>query len=161
MHRDTDQRLGAGGAREIKNHPFFQTIVWEDMATLRAGLRISKSIAEQPAFGDLLEAEAWPCLDLNDEAALDDYISNTVHSGNALAGTCKMGTAAGRDGSAVVDERLNVIGTRGLRVVDASVIPTMPGGQLAATVVAMAERAAEMIVAEKAEEAPSMAGQKA
>ena len=133
----------------------------EDMATLRAGLRISKSIAEQPAFGDLLEAEAWPCLDLNDEAALDDYISNTVHSGNALAGTCKMGTATGRDGSAVVDERLNVIGTRGLRVVDASVIPTMPGGQLAATVVAMAERAAEMIVAEKAEEAPSMAGQKA
>ena len=87
--------------------------------------------------------EAWPRLNLQDDAACDDYIANTVHSGNALAGSCKMGSA--RDPMAVVDTALRVRGTRGLRVVDASVLPTMPGGQLGATVFAIAERAASII----------------
>ena len=54
-----------------------------DLATLRAGLRISREIVRQPAFASLLGEEAWPRLDLADDAALDDYIAHTVHSGNA------------------------------------------------------------------------------
>lgn len=100
------------------------------------------------------EAEAWPCVDLSDDAALDDYIASTVHSGNALAGTCKMGGA--RDDSAVVDTSLRVRGTSGLRVVDASVLPTMPGGQLGATVFALAEKASGILGAGRAGE-PSTA----
>jgi len=114
-----------------------------DLATLREGLRIAQRIVEQPAFDDVRGAEAWPRLDLEDAAAVNEYIASTVHSGNALAGSCKMGSAA--DEMAVVDERLCVMGTKGLRVVDASIIPTMPGGQLGATVLAIAERAADMI----------------
>ena len=115
----------------------------EDKATLRAGLRIAKAIAEQPAFDDVRSDEQWPKLDLSDDAALDDYIASTVHSANALAGTCKMGKPG--DKMAVVDTHLRVIGTSGLRVVDASVLPTMPGGQLGATTFAIAERASELI----------------
>ena len=114
-----------------------------DLATLREGLRIAQRIVEQPAFDDVRGAGAWPRLDLEDAAAVNEYIASTVHSGNALAGSCKMGSAA--DEMAVVDERLCVMGTKGLRVVDASIIPTMPGGQLGATVLAIAERAADMI----------------
>ena len=115
-----------------------------DLATLREGLRLSKAIAEQPAFDDVRDEEAWPRLDMSDDDALDDYIASTVHSGNALAGTCKMGRAT--DAAAVVDEALCVRGTSGLRVVDASVLPTMPGGQLGATVFALAEKASGIIL---------------
>ena len=89
----------------------------------------------------------WPCLgDLDDDDALDEYIRSTVHSANALAGTCKMGSDA--DDQAVVDTALRVRGAKGLRVVDASVIPTMPGGQLGATTFAIAERAAAIMLGE-------------
>ena len=115
-----------------------------DMATLRAGLRISDEIVSQHAFDAVRGEEAWPRLDLSDDAALDEYIRNTVHSGNALAGTCKMGRPA--DPLSVVDAELRVKGTHGLRVVDASVIPTMPGGQLGATVFALADRACRLIL---------------
>ena len=117
-----------------------------DMATLREGLRLGRQLASQSAFDDVRDDEAWPCLDLDDDDALDDYIRRTVHSANALAGTCKMGTAGDR--MAVVDTSLRVKGATGLRVVDASVIPTMPGGQLGATTFAIAERAAGIILEE-------------
>ena len=60
-----------------------------------------------------------------DDASIDEYIRSTLHSGNAIVGTCKMGASA-EDG-AVVDSQLRVHGVAGLRVVDASVIPIIPG----------------------------------
>ena len=117
-----------------------------DLATLRDGLRTSHAIAQQPAFSALLTEEAWPRIDLQNDAALDDYIANTVHSGNALAGTCKMGRVS--DPAAVVDPELRVRGVVGLRVVDASVMPSMPGGQLGATTFAIAERACGILLSE-------------
>ena len=62
---------------------------------------------------------------------------------NALVGTGKMGEAD--DALAVVDNHLKVIGVSNLRVVDASVMPTLPGGQTAASTVALAEKAADLI----------------
>ena len=59
------------------------------------------------------------------DADIDEYIRTTLHSGNAVVGTCAMGQDA-RQG-AVVDGELRVHGTDGLRVVDASVIPVIPG----------------------------------
>jgi choline dehydrogenase len=61
-------------------------------------------------------------------------------------GTCKMGAAA--DPAAVVDGRLRVRGVAGLRVVDASVMPAVPSGNINATVIAIAEKAADLIVAD-------------
>lgn len=117
-----------------------------DLATLRAGLRIAREIVMQPAFESVRGEEAWPRLDLDDDAALDDYIASTVHSGNALAGSCKMGRTTSDPMAVVSSEDLRVRGVANLRVVDASILPTMPGGQLGATVFAIAERAADMIL---------------
>lgn len=74
---------------------------------------------------------------------VDAYIKRTLHSANAVVGTCAMGTAASR--GAVVDGQLKVHGVEGLRVVDASVFPKIPGGQTGAPTVMVAERAASMI----------------
>jgi choline dehydrogenase len=79
---------------------------------------------------------------------LRDFIRRTVVTGYHPAGTCAMGgdvakSASGYD--SVVDSQLRVRGVAGLRVVDASVMPTLPRGGLTAPVVAMAERAADLI----------------
>lgn len=66
-------------------------------------------------------------LALQDDASLDEYIRSTLHSGNAIVGTCKMGASAAE--GAVVDSQLRVHGIAGLRVVDASVIPIIPGAR--------------------------------
>ena len=59
------------------------------------------------------------------DEAMDEYIRTTLHSGNALVGTCAMGLAP--ENGAVVDAHLRVHGVRGLRVADSSVIPNIPG----------------------------------
>lgn len=77
------------------------------------------------------------------DADVDAYIKRTLHSANAVVGTCAMGSSPTR--GAVVDSELKVHGVEGLRVVDASVFPKIPGGQTGAPTVMVAERAATMI----------------
>ena len=62
---------------------------------------------------------------MQSDEALDHYIRTTLHSGNALVGTCALGLAPEK--GAVVDADLKVYGVRGLRVADSSVIPHIPG----------------------------------
>ena len=82
----------------------------------------------------------------------DEYLACVARSYTATiyhpAGTCKMGSAW--DPTAVVDPRLRVLGVRGLRVVDASIMPTIVSGNTNAPVIMIAERAADFIKAEKA-----------
>lgn len=78
------------------------------------------------------------------DAELDEYIFKTVHSGNALVGTCKMGTSVS-DGSVVSSKDLRVFGISNLVVADSSVIPRIPGGQTGAPAVMVAERAAALL----------------
>ena len=73
---------------------------------------------------------------------MEEYIRTTVHSSNAIVGTARMG--AGPQDS-VVDAALRVHGVSGLRVVDASVMPSIPGGQTAAPTVMIAERLAAVL----------------
>ena len=68
---------------------------------------------------------------------MEAYIRGTVHSANGLSGGCCIGQ--------VVDEELRVVGVAGLRVADASVMPTIVGAQLALPTTAIAERAARLI----------------
>lgn len=75
------------------------------------------------------------------DADLEAYVRRSACSGNALVGSCRMG-AAPTDGSVVSAQDFGVWGVDALRVVDASVIPTIPGGQTGAPTVMIAERAA-------------------
>jgi len=119
-----------------------------DRQTLREGIRICRKIAAQAAFDGMRGVETWPGAAAVSDADLDEYVSKVVHSANGLSGSCRMGRDD--DEMAVVDESLRVRGVRGLRVVDASVMPSMPGGQLGATTFALAERASSIILAGEA-----------
>ena len=113
----------------------------EDLATLRAGIRAARRIYRTPPQGDLTGAEKLPGEAVQSDADLDAFIRETNYVSMHPVGTCAMG--AGPD--AVVDPDLRVIGVEGLRVVDASVMPTVPGANTNAAVIMIAERAADLI----------------
>ena len=114
-----------------------------DAATLRAGVRLARSIAGQGPLAELIDAEVHPGPDADTDDAIDDYVRRTLHSGNAVVGSAAMGVAG--DAAAVVTPDLCVKGVKGLRVADASVCPKIPGGQTGAVVFAIAERAATLL----------------
>lgn len=87
--------------------------------------------------------ELQPGPDITSRADIDAYIRRTAWTVHHPLGRCKMGS----DGheAAVVDPALRVGGLEGLRVIDASVIPDMPGGNINAPIIMMAERTADLI----------------
>eukprot|EP00929_Paragymnodinium_shiwhaense_P049575 TRINITY_DN24_c0_g2_i1.p1 TRINITY_DN24_c0_g2~~TRINITY_DN24_c0_g2_i1.p1 ORF type:complete len:625 (+),score=141.31 TRINITY_DN24_c0_g2_i1:58-1932(+) len=116
----------------------------QDFATVREGIRLGRKLAKQPAFADHLGPEIFPGAHVQTDAELDAYISDSAHTANALAGTCRMGPTT--DPLAVVDPDMCVMGLKGLRVCDSSVMPKLPGGQAGACTVMIAERAADVIL---------------
>ena len=129
-----------------------------DMATLVAGLKLARRIADAPPLAKYLEREGWPGADAQSDADLEAYVRRTACSGNALVGTCRMG-AAPTDGSVVSAADFGVWGVDALRVVDASVLPAIPGGQTGAPAVMVAERAAAQLTGRGAPKAaPQAAG---
>ncbi|GIL70388.1 hypothetical protein Vretimale_3577 [Volvox reticuliferus] len=117
----------------------------EDLATLRNGVRIAREIVAQEPLRKLLEEETFPGERITGDTDIEEYVRRTVHSGNALVGTCAMGTSPG-SGAVVSSADLKVYGVKGLRVVDASVLPRIPGGQTGAATVMVAERAAALLL---------------
>jgi len=116
----------------------------KDVATIRAGLKLSRKIAEQPAFKEHISHEVFPGPHVKTDAQLDAYIADSVHTANALVGTCRMGEVT--DPETVCDSEMRVKGVSRLRICDASIMPALPGGQSGACVVMIAERAADMIM---------------
>jgi len=112
-----------------------------EMARLIAGVRRMRALFADPAFAALRGAEIEPGEALRDDAALAAWIRARADMQCHPVGTCAIGT----DAQAVVDPALRVIGIDGLRVVDASVMPTIVGANTFATTVAIAERAARLI----------------
>lgn len=112
-----------------------------DLKTLREGIKLTRELGRRKEWGEYLGDEVYPGPDVSTDAQIDEYVKDTLHTANALTGTCKMGT--GKD--AVVTPDLRVIGVNGLRVTDSSTIPTIPGGQTATPTVMIAERAAAFI----------------
>ncbi|HEY4277042.1 MAG TPA: GMC family oxidoreductase N-terminal domain-containing protein [Conexibacter sp.] len=113
-----------------------------DIARLAAGVRFAREIGSGEGLRGLSEGEVLPGPQVQDEAAIRDYIRQAMTSYNHQVGTCRMGT----DASAVVDPQLRVNGVTGLRVADASIIPSIPSANTNATVLAIAERAAAQIL---------------
>jgi choline dehydrogenase len=112
-----------------------------DLKVMLEGLRLSRAILAQPAFAPYRGEEILPGDDVRAEADLVAFIRRKAETIYHPVGTCRMGT----DETAVVDPQLRVRGVTGLRVVDASVMPKLIGGNTNAPVVMIAERAADLI----------------
>ena len=114
-----------------------------DRVTLRAGLRMAREVGRQAALRPFVAAEAAPGPENWSDAALDAHIAATGISVHHPLGTCRMGPDP--EEGAVVDGELRVHGVEQLRVVDASVMPDMVGGNINAPVIMIAEKAADLI----------------
>jgi choline dehydrogenase len=112
-----------------------------DVDALVEGLRRAREIAQAEPFDDVRGEEVWPGADRTTDEELAEHVRETSHTVYHPVGTCRMG--GGDD--AVVDDDLRVHGVEGLRVVDASIMPTLTGGNTNAPTVAIAERAADLI----------------
>jgi choline dehydrogenase-like flavoprotein len=113
-----------------------------DRAALMAGLRMCAEIAKSPALGDMIGEIARPlgASELNDET-LERALNSLSHTLYHPVGTCRMGS----DDSSVLDSELRVRGVDGLRVADASVMPTIIRGHTHAPSVLIGEKAADLI----------------
>lgn len=114
----------------------------EDGELLLRGVRFARRVFATSPLRDLVDAEVQPGPAIVDDDALRAYARATADSLLHAVGTCAMG----RDASAVVTPTLEVRGASGLRVVDASIMPTVPSGNTCAAVMMVAERAADFIL---------------
>ena len=107
-----------------------------------------RKVAEQPALKDIRGDEIIPGPSVQTDDEIDTWIRGIAETIYHPVGTCKMGQAG--DTMAVVDAELKVIGISCLRVVDASVMPTLVGGNTNAPTIMVAEKAADMILGKSA-----------
>jgi choline dehydrogenase len=116
----------------------------DDLPQFVAGIRMMREILRAKPLGDLLGRELGPGSDARTDEEIGAYVRDRA-SGTIYhpVGTCKMGT----DAMAVVDPALRVHGTEALRVVDASVMPTLIGGNTNAPTIMIAEKAAALLLA--------------
>lgn len=116
----------------------------EDLALTLRGVKIARRLAAQPALASLVHEEAEPGPGATDDAALVDWIRGNAVTVYHPAGTCRMGS----DPGAVLDPQLRLRGLAGLRVVDASVMPTLVSGNTNAPVIMIAEKAADLVLSD-------------
>jgi choline dehydrogenase len=113
----------------------------EDMASLVEGVKLAREVTSKPPLAEAAAREIYPGADVADDGDIEAYVRRNVQLLYHPVGTCRMGT--GDD--AVVDPHLRVRGIDSLRVVDASVMPQIPGGNTNAPTIMIAERAADLI----------------
>ncbi len=106
-----------------------------------AGARLTRALAGATALAPYVAGELQPGADVQSYTALLAAACAHGSSGHHLVGTCRMGTDVG----AVVDPRLRVHGVTGLRLVDASVMPTLVSGNTNLPTIMIAEKTADMI----------------
>ena len=127
----------------------------EDRRALREGVRMMRKVAEQSALDAYRTEELFPGKDVESDEQIDAWIRKHAETIYHPVGTCKMGQAS--DEMAVVDGELKVFGVEGLRVIDASVMPTLVGGNTNAPTIMIAEKISDVIrgrAALPAEDAP-------
>jgi choline dehydrogenase-like flavoprotein len=115
-----------------------------DLAVMIEGARLSRRILAQAPFAPYRGEEIFPGSAARSDAELAAFVRRKAETIYHPAGSCRMGA----DADAVVDAELRVRGVEGLRVADASVMPTLVGGNTNAPVIMIAERAAELLGAD-------------
>jgi choline dehydrogenase len=141
-----------GTIRLASSHPFDAPLIdpnylasQRDLDVMLDALNWSRRVLNAPAFDPYRKAELEPGADVTSRDDLIAFIRNKAESIYHPVGTCKMGAA--NDEMSVVTPDLKVKGVAALRIIDASVMPRLIGGNTNAPVIMIAERAAEMILA--------------
>lgn len=114
----------------------------EDLASLLAGMRLAREIAEQSPLKEMIVKEVKPGPEVVDDEELAADLRRRLMLIYHPVGTCRMSDS---DPAAVVDSQLWVHGLEGLRVADASIMPTIPGGNTNAPTIMIAEKSADLI----------------
>jgi choline dehydrogenase len=113
----------------------------EDREGFRACVRLTREIIHQQALDKYRGEEIQPGIHVQTDEEIDTFVREFVESAYHPSCSCKMGT----DDMSVVDPQTRVRGIEGLRVVDSSIFPTIPNGNLNAPTIMVAERAADII----------------
>lgn len=114
----------------------------DDRRVMREGVRIARHIFAQSAFDEMRGEELAPGAQVRTDDEIDAYVRRHAEADYHSTSTARMG----HDRMAVVDDTLRVHGLQSLRVVDASVMPHLPGGNTAIPVAMIAEKAADLIL---------------
>jgi len=116
----------------------------KDQEVIVAALRIARQLMRTPAMAPFFDVETLPGAATRTDEEWLDFARRRGATGYHLVGSCRMGPAS--DAAAVVNSELKVRGVYGLRVIDASVMPTLPSANTAAATMMIAEKAADMIL---------------
>lgn len=116
----------------------------DDVAAWRRCIRLTREIMAQPAMDGFRGEELQPGPDVSSDEEIDRWVRANVESAYHPCGTCRMGPSGSPD--SVVDTACRLIGFGGLRIVDASVFPSIPYGNINAPTIMVAEKAADAIL---------------
>jgi choline dehydrogenase len=149
VHIGHNKPKSRGNIRVVSNQPdvapqitFNYLQHQDDIQGFRDCVRLTREIINQPALDDYRGEEIQPGEAINTDEQIDKFVRANVESAYHPSCSCKMGT----DDMSVVDPDTKVYGIQGLRVVDSSVFPTIPNGNLNAPTIMLAERAADLII---------------
>jgi len=116
----------------------------DDVDAWQRCIRLTREIIAQPAMDAYRGEELQPGSAVNTDTEIDDWVRGNVESAYHPCGTCRMGPPD--LDTSVVDEACRVVGLKGIRVIDASVFPTIPNGNINAPTIMVAEKAADIIL---------------
>ncbi|PZV11417.1 MAG: choline dehydrogenase [Leptolyngbya sp.] len=144
------QNVGSVGLRSLdpNDAPMFRMNYLQceaDVQKLVAALKLMRQLLHSNGFDEFRGKEIAPGAEVQSDEALEVYIRDACSTVYHPVGTCKMGT----DSMAVVDSELRVHGVEGLRVVDASIMPTITAGNTNAPTIMIGEKAADFIKASR------------
>ena len=131
----------------VTDHPLIQFNYLQtdtDRQDWRNTIRVTRNILRQDALAPYRGAEIQPGETITSDAAIDNWVKGNVESAYHPTSTCRMG--AEDNPLSVVDHKCRVIGLQNLRVVDSSIFPTIPNGNLNAPTMMLAERASDIIL---------------
>jgi choline dehydrogenase len=114
----------------------------KDIDVMVKGVKLSREIINQKAFDDYRGAELNPGVEVQTDKEIEEFIRANAETIYHPVGTCKMGN----DEFSVVDDKLRVRGVENLRVVDASVMPTLIGGNTNAPTIMIADKISDHIL---------------
>ena len=115
-----------------------------DQQAMVSAVKMARNIMAQPPMAQYRDEEHLPGAKVASDAEIIDWMRRTSETAYHPMGTCRMGQGP----NAVVDERLRVHGLEGLRIADASIMPTMPSGNTNAACIMIGEKAAELLRAD-------------